>query len=539
MNKKIRLLSLALAGVMLAGVLGGCGNGSGSSTQSKESAASGGSSAGASAAETGTDPYADLPMELSVTTLDRGQVGASEGSYEQNRWVDWINENAPVKVTVVPVTRTESVAKINALFASGSAPDLVWEFGKTFMDNLYVQGVLQPVGDYIDQYSTQYKAYLEENPELMPYLLQEDGQQYGMTSKRNIETIPNHAMWIRQDWLDKFGMETPETIDALISFMEKVRDEDPDGNGAKDTYGLGFNYNYTGITKALFGEPGDSLLLEGDKFVDWAATDGYENYLGFLAKVYQEGLVDPEYITDEQFTRQRQLLVTGKTGVYMGSWNMETEWRELKENVPEANWVPLLPVETEQGRNGLFQEPPAFKMIVMNKDAKNPKAVMAYMDWMISEGWYTLAYGVEGENYNLVDGIPQVIDPVKNDAELKYAGEYAIVDQNQITPEWFAIRAAQDEISQAYVPVKEKANEVALELPFRRDIPYMKADEKWSKFTSDTTAQITTYETDIITGAISLEDGVKKIRDYRSENGIDEIVQEKYDWYSENKDLMQ
>lgn len=482
------------------------------------------------------DPFEGLPMEISITTLDRSQVSASEGSYEQNRWVDWINENSPVKVNIVPVTRTEATSKINALFAAGSAPDLVWEFGKGFMDNLYAQGVLQPVGDYIDQYSVEYKQYLEVHPELMPYLMQNDGLQYGMTSARNIESIPNHAMWIRQDWLNEFGMTMPQTLDEIIEFMTRVRDEDPDGNGVDDTFGLGFNYNRNDITRALFGAPFKDFIIEDGHYVDWTATDGYEDYLGFLAMCFKEGFMDPEHITDDQYARQRQLLITGKTGIYMGGWNMENEWRELNQNIPEAEWVPLEPFETQHGKNGLFQEPPANKMICMNKDAKNPKAVMAYLDWMITDGWYPLLYGEEGVHYTLVSGIPQTIDIDKNNEEIRYASEYAIVDQNQFTDDWFPIRAAQDELSQAYVPFKILGNETALKNPYNRQVPFVPTSDTIIKFEQDIKAQVESIETNIITGVVSVKEGVKQIREFKSANGWDEINVEKDQWYQDNKD---
>lgn len=544
---KYRISALLIACLMLVSLLAAC---TGSGQQSSATASTETSSAAAPSSESAdsgdsgeapageNDPYADLPLEVSITTLDRAQVPASEGSYEQNRWVDWINENSPVKVTIVPVTRTESTAKINALFASGSAPDLVWEFGKGFMDQLYVQGVLQPVGDYIEQYSVEYKQYLADHPELTPYMLQNDGLQYGMTSARNIENIPNHAMWIRQDWLTKFGMDTPQTTEEVIEYMRRVRDEDPDGNGAADTFGLGFNYNREGVLKALFGEPFGSFMIVDGQYVDWTSTQGYQDYLEFMAMCYSEGYVDPEYITDDQYARQRQLLVTGKTGIYLGSWNMETEWTELKQNVPEAEWIPFEPFETSQGRNGLFQEPPANKMVCMNKDAKNPKAVMAYMDWMITDGWFPLAYGEDGVHYTLVDGIPQTTSLEKFNDEVRYANEFAIVDQNQPTYDWFPIRAAQTEAAQAYVPLKILGNETALKNTFKREVPYTPTSDAIIKYDTDIKEPVLALETNIITGTVSLEDGLAQINSLKEASGWENIKAEKNQWYQDNKDNM-
>jgi putative aldouronate transport system substrate-binding protein len=96
----------------------------------------------------------------------------------------------------------------------------------------------------INNYSVEYKQYQKDHPEFLPYLLGPDGRQYGVTSHRRMVPTPNQGMWIRQDWLDKFGLEPPETTDEVVNFMRRVRDEYPYGNGQKDTFGMGFMVTY-------------------------------------------------------------------------------------------------------------------------------------------------------------------------------------------------------------------------------------------------------------------------------------------------------
>jgi putative aldouronate transport system substrate-binding protein len=139
------------------------------------------------------------------------------------------------------------------------------------MDNLYAQGVIQPVGDYIEQYSKVYKQYLKDNPDLMPYLMGNDGKQYGISSKRNILNIVNQGIFARKDWLDKFNMNIPTTTEAAIAFMRRVRDEDPDGNGIKDTWGVGSDSFWRSVINTMFGNPYDSFLIQNGRYVDWTS----------------------------------------------------------------------------------------------------------------------------------------------------------------------------------------------------------------------------------------------------------------------------
>ena len=44
--------------------------------------------------------------------------------------------------------------------------------------------------------------------------------------------------FIRKDWLDKLGLEQPKTIDDFYNVLKAFKEQDPDGNGANDTYGM-------------------------------------------------------------------------------------------------------------------------------------------------------------------------------------------------------------------------------------------------------------------------------------------------------------
>ncbi len=53
-----------------------------------------------------------------------------------------------------------------------------------------------------------------------------------------ITQVEINEMWIRQDWLDKLGLEAPRTWDELVQVAEAFVTQDPDGNGEDDTIGI-------------------------------------------------------------------------------------------------------------------------------------------------------------------------------------------------------------------------------------------------------------------------------------------------------------
>ena len=487
----------------------------------------------------GADPYINAPREVSFTILDRGQVPASEGNYEDNRWIRWINENSPVKVKFVPVARSQSSALINAMFAAGTAPDLVWEYNKGFMDMLFAQGVIQPVGDYIERYSTAYKKYQQDNPQMMPYLIADDGKQYGISSMRNILTIVNQGIFVRQDWLDKFGMKTPTTPDEAIAFMRRAKAEDPSGQG---TWGMGTDYSWRVVTHTMFGLAGDEFNVVNGRFQDWYSTPAYRDALAYRAQVYQEGLIDPEIITDTNFTRQKQFMVTGRIAMRFQGIGFQMDYFDMIKNVPTADFVPIEPLRSSYGKFGFNTEVPILKMVCMSNNCRNPKAAMEYLDWLITDGYFTLSWGLEGRHHRLVNGVPQVINAELNRIELDYIKgnyEHALIDNNsKITVDWIPIQAAQDPVSQDWARRFAAAVGISAANPFNRQVPYGPTSDRIETFRTSIQSQVEAIETNILIGRVSVDEGLRQINDFKRASGWDAVNAEKDAWFQKNKSIL-
>ena len=414
------------------------------------------------------DEYDKIPMEISAEIFDRGQVLPEEGSYEENRWTKYINENSGVKVTWVPVLRTQTEQKLNSLIAVGQAPDLMWDYGTNFLLTRINQNVIQPIDEYIEKYSTSYKAYIKAHPELLPYVTK-NGKMYAVTSKRGIDVIANHGMVIRKDWLDELGLKMPTTDEELLKVAEAFKNNDPDGNGKNDTYGFAYNYNLDGIIQAFYNCINYQWYIENGKVKYGTTLDRYKEVLAFRKKLFEEGLIEKD--PGKSYENEKQLWINGKAGIYMGGY-APPYYRDFKKNNPNAVVEPLESVSTKYGRNGLYQEPPANRLIVFNKNMKNPKAAVKLLDWMIDKGWFTIMFGVAGQNYKMVDGLPKAIDADKNQKELQYSTEYALINNWDPKPEAFKIMSADDPIAKEEADLKGRGIQVAMKNVFRRDIPY-------------------------------------------------------------------
>lgn len=382
---------------------------------------------GNNAATQGTDQGEGSGKRGSITVslYDRGSVPAEEGTMSDNRWTKWVNENGPVNVKYVTVPRFESLQKFNVLFASKSAPDLIFEFDTAYQGQLYNQKQLLPLDDLIEKSSKEYKAMLEKYPALRKAGTMADGKLY--TVGRPVQFGPQHYLFIRNDWLKKLNLEVPATPEELLKVAKAFTEQDPDGNGKADTYGTGLSFvagiilnNMFGTGFTLFGEDQYPWVLENYQVVhDW---DRIKAAVSFQKELYAAGVVDKDFVTDKNGEKQKQDWISGKLGIYGGNGADVSTYETLKKNSPEAEVIPIALPTTEFGQFSPTLTSPIQMTGMVNAAAKDPESVMKMIDFMVTDTYTTtIQNGIEGVHYKqTADGRAEVIDPEKNKKELEY-----------------------------------------------------------------------------------------------------------------------
>lgn len=117
----------------------------------------------------------DNPVTLKISVFDRGVTGQTP--VDNNYWTDWIQENfgnpRNINLQWVVIPRSEEVAKLNTLMASGEAADICFTYSEPVITNFVKQGGLVELTDLIDKHGPNIKAYLGE--ELLKYGIFEGG----------------------------------------------------------------------------------------------------------------------------------------------------------------------------------------------------------------------------------------------------------------------------------------------------------------------------------------------------------------------------
>ncbi|THF72917.1 extracellular solute-binding protein [Cohnella fermenti] len=408
-------LTVALAGGAL---LSGCSNNNGEAGQTAEQASSQPPSSSGEASKEAT-PSPEVKKDITVSVYDRGNVAQDEGTIENNRWTKWINENGPANVKFIAIPRTNPEEKINVLYASGSGPDLLFEYAPNNRNMLYDQKQLMPIDDLIEQYSVNYKKLMEDNPILKKLGTKSDGKLYEFGRFNWVN--PQRGILIRTDWLEKLNLKMPTTTEELFEVAKAFTEQDPDGNGQKDTFGLSISGPSELTLKQIFGSSNKWVVKDDQLVIDWERRTEYNNY---AKRLYDAGIVDRDFAADKNGAKAQQDFINGKLGMYLFQNNnamsiLQTLVDPLKKNVATAEVTFLAYPESEAGAFLPTLGNPVQMTAVVSATAKNPDAVIKYVDFLIEDSTSrTLSYGIEGTHYTMANGFPEILDADKHSKEV-------------------------------------------------------------------------------------------------------------------------
>lgn len=301
--------------------------------------------------------------------------------------------------------------QLNLMLAADDLPDII--FSSTLTDaevaDLGGQGYFANFLDY-EELIPNIKQAWEDYPGLRGATTSYDGNIYGTKSIITSTVNKICRAFINERWLSNVGMEAPTTIDELYNVLVAFKEQDANGNGnPDDEIPLGIYKNDMSQTEKLllaaYGINTDSVQYilqadEGDIFLA-ETTDVYRDYLRFLRKLCEEGLLDEQFFT---LTSQEIMLncsndrygayATGSAPYVMASSTMEydKEWLGLMGLTSEHNDVPTLGIPSGISAN--------FGTLI-SADSPYVEELIQFVDYLHSEEGGTATFsGYEGITFD-------------------------------------------------------------------------------------------------------------------------------------------
>lgn len=391
MNRKLKqCFALMICGALLLTACSGNGNGGGG--------------AGADKGETGKNtPIVDENAKASITWLNILHYP----SPPTNTVLDKIQEktNTEIKFSWVPDASKEE--RINTALASGSLADIVT---LTMLDNSSVRNALKSGMFWeVEQYLNDYPnlANISEDTRRSASI---GGKLYGVPLQKD---LARNGVIMRKDWLDKLKLEVPKTTDELFAVAKAFTEQDPDGNGVKDTTGFvdrsDLIYGAFKTLGSYFGAPNNWKVSEDGKMTPEFDTEEYVKTMDYMKKLYDGGYINKDFAVTAK-TDQQQSFAQGKAGIYVGALFDSKNLKDLAKGIQDNMELVLINNITSTGNEsdralwsanngigGLL----AFPKSEVKDEAELKRILKFVNDLMDDELYALMTYGIEGTHYTI------------------------------------------------------------------------------------------------------------------------------------------
>lgn len=425
--KKLVALLLSLALVLS---LGACGGNGGSSTSSEASpsstteesgaAAESGDESQAETAETGEFqlPIVDEPTTLSYFVADDSNAAIMTTDWNDNEFYQEMERRTGVHLEFEMVSSADYQTNFNLMIASGNLADMIYVGASYYaegVDAAIDDGYFLDLTDLVDEYMPNYERIRTSDVQYELLSTTDSGRLGAVYELRQSKQGPWLGLWIRQDWLDDLGLETPVTFDDYHEVLTAFKNE----KGATAPLIL----NFSG-SDGEFGTMSGGLnvlnswqLDETGKVNFGPYMDAWKEYVTIMHQWYTEGLIDPDFMATDERTADMAKVVTGASGLFAALYTMPSVYEAASED-PNMNLAPVNPPVMNEGDEGHIRLRDSYTSgnTAISADSENWEVALRWLDYLYTEEGALLAnYGVEGDTFEFDEnGKPVFTDKILN-----------------------------------------------------------------------------------------------------------------------------
>jgi putative aldouronate transport system substrate-binding protein len=316
------------------------------------------------------------------------------------------------------VSETDWPAQLGLVMASGSLPDFFIRVNPLLAEQYGRQGALIPLGDLVNSRMPHFKAILNENKAVAGQITSDDGKIY-FFPRLLLDARNRHypGLMIREDWVKALGMKMPETTDDFYNVLKAIKEADFNKDGNKNEAPFLGDYRFLiwafGVGSRGINQFDDFFVENGQ--VKYGPTDPrYRTAVEYLRKLYAEGLIESGGINDTL----TQKVVGESVGATYGSWaGVLTAFNKLlAAEGKNPGLRGLAPLRGPTGeRNALSHHTeidPNCGGAISSTSKKADDAARLFDLLYSKEGQTLIHYGVEGDTYTMVNGVPTFTDKV-------------------------------------------------------------------------------------------------------------------------------
>lgn len=355
---------------------------------------------------------------------------------------DFYKDKFNITFDVWDIDATAATEILANRIIGGEIPDKFSVADQATLTKYVEQGIIAEIPEeMLEMYAPNLLAAIDRDiPGALDYC-KIDGKLYALpTYSVNLARAP--VAW-RMDWLKAVGIEkVPETLDEFEEAIYAFATQDPDGNGKNDTYGISESaltavygaYGYIPYINSQGSHMPGLWQIRDGHLVNAAVQPEMKEALERIAKWYQDGVVDPEFVTGENqggYWALSHAFINGRIGVsgmgqtyhwmpalYEGG-GVGQNLEELYKIQPDAEVVLGNPPKGPYGQgtfaNAAFKEEKVVFGIQMGEEPDKMAKILSVLNWVYEskENYKIASGGIEGVHWEnqertALDGVTDV-----------------------------------------------------------------------------------------------------------------------------------
>ncbi|WP_339294652.1 ABC transporter substrate-binding protein [Paenibacillus sp. FSL W7-1279] len=333
-----------------------------------------------------------------VTILYPGERSDRMSEFLDNEFAEKMAADLGLKVEVTFVPWAQYWEQKDIMLAANEPIDLYWD-GLPDLSTIVNKKQAMVLDDLIEEYGQDMLKVLPME-QLQGATI--DGKIHGIPSAYAPSSAMYQLVAVRQDILEAVGMTDLKTADDLKEFATRAKEKFPEMKGPADIvfkpltrYFTDEQYNWIAVEDlVVFGE-------ESKKAYSYYETEAFQEVAKFNNSMYDAGLYT-EDLTIKYNERDSRM----QTGLYLwveGSLGKEMEIVDaIKANAPDAEVKTYLLAEDKPR----YVTAAGGEVLGIPVNAPNPEGAMKFVNWIYKsqENYLFALYGVEGKDYEIVDG---------------------------------------------------------------------------------------------------------------------------------------
>lgn len=372
----------------------------------------------------------EIPAE--PVTITVGVASISQG-FPEDKSKDFVYQTILERtgVGIEFVVIDDYYTALNVRLTGNSAPDM-FVADSEHMQVYAAQGLLKDLTDTKEKLQPML-SYL--GSEYDNYTLYQDGHMYALP-KANAVSSRYYSLFLRQDYLDNYGLAVPTTVDEFYDYCMTIKENDPVGGGQTIPF-TGDGWKALNVLANPYGVSlGNHIIICDNEVTNSLLQPGMKDALTTVKKFWGSGLVDPDVFAKKLAKEHTLGAFAGATAIEWSNVLKQAYVNQVHEVNPDANYICAAPLKNADGSAGVYGTDDynfnGDSKYVVNADITDEKlaGIVRVLNYLASDEGVMLSYvGLEDEHWNYDADGKVVINEEKKD-EINFTAAYQLIGRN-------------------------------------------------------------------------------------------------------------